>query len=533
MILQYDSLCNPVISAKAAKYLAELLDEFCVYNVDYEKLNAINIEGIAPIHMQNRFNFVKFVMQNWRVILNKLDCDDCDFMHIKQYNTALSKQSINKICIIENETVYREVDYVLQMVMQENMKKICITTQSEEFARILHNKLTNNNINYVSNYNFAKTNNLQEQIDSIISMYNNAKLSYDNTIITPANYTWLYDADLYIFSCMTLQQFDNNILDHYWLNNEIRRMLKMPISNEVVKNMQCMISDLAEKNKNIVLTFSKSRGASNFYEQSSIVRKFVEFGVDKQVIKLSVLHDNKQTAENIIPVVANYSISATDVKMLADGNQFAFYVKTFLKLHNNRCKKTEIVRKKCVECINTFIKNYGNNVEQFDVIRQDDYYQYQLCMNIVLWFNKNKHILDSLRVFKKDVQCKYQINIGKSNINIETCVDFVCGSTLVYINTFYKKSTIRGDYYGDSFIPCLQCLALQKTCNIQIKQIQIWNISEIGDPPVNIVDVQISDTFLQKFLEKLTNLFSENLAEGCVLRHDDVRRYAQYEGTLK
>ena len=35
MILLYDSLCNPVISAKAAKCLAELLDEFCIYNIDF------------------------------------------------------------------------------------------------------------------------------------------------------------------------------------------------------------------------------------------------------------------------------------------------------------------------------------------------------------------------------------------------------------------------------------------------------------------------------------------------------------------
>ncbi|MDR1391022.1 MAG: hypothetical protein LBI95_01455 [Holosporales bacterium] len=516
---------------KLAKDLASIIDELEFVKFDFSEFNA-EFHKFFPARWEKRTKLLSVITEYWTNNSRKIEVKKGGAKKEKpeKYTFSNFRQSINKkVSMIEEENIFTEIDSIIDIMKSNLLKKISIISPNETFSYYLSIRLGFEKIDYVS---YTKENNdISEKFISDIrsafqEMGNDANLKRiakelssfveikkepKMVSIFGLGISDFPNSDIVILTELNEVHWRPKERGDYWLHSLLRQRLNIDSNFGYVDSLFYRILSTYPR---IYMLRSKSSNGQTL-KKSSILAKF-EAICKKEHIEIENIPPMKTPSflqlshEDIYISSAVFKkpnkIKAKDIELLLK-DSYAFYAKEILQLkatETNQSKKNLSFMFKCV--IEWYSKNRSKLNILLSELKETNFFGYQKCLNILNWLDEN----DACNNFENIFFGEAELQESQIVINgyCDRLKEIKGHLTLVsYQTKSFSAKEITSGY--TSIMPI--CLIAKnggfKEHNKPIKKIQIWNMSNLGNEPISITEIEISEDLIDDFKKKLTSLF--------------------------
>jgi hypothetical protein len=537
---RYVPFDNNVLSAiDLACSLIETMDELKFFNVSIDDL----CHEYTSEHLEKRALFFNIVTQHWPKILEELNLSDCEnnyvFREIENMEAAYAKAPT----IFSTGNILEEAECVFDIVRDNvNGDEICIVADDKRFALMLAEKFKIAGIcykSYLENDEIRMEEIIEKfecesvsQARKIIQIINtrqscskrDGKISItNNRNINPNN-----NKGIVILSCVTSRQYGTHMASFYWLQDQVRTKLGLPTSKQyrkIVENNFCKLLNSAK----VFITFSKKLDGS-LSNTHNVLRKFLFKQQDCAINTYKKKCKNTKIEKQ--PIVAKKSpkeMSTYEMGLLLN-DQYSFYIVNSLRVYPEtyslKDKKNEILNALCKKFTKEIMRNNNEEAEKIlQSIADCDFYKYQQCRNIAKWLflkiNKDNVFTEALIDVCGEACWRLSNSLGNGldnslgndqEILLKGRIDALFSNTLIVSRVFRRKISATNVIDGTYSMPLALCLLAKLAAfdnrQINVSEIQIWDMDGMWPEPVKVNSIQISPETVDYFENKLKSSLS-------------------------
>lgn len=498
---------NKIKNITSAIELGKTIDELTIRKITPNMLDIGSIYFL-PEHWKQRTMFLKIVINHWENILQDASLEDTLILPPLKFRENSSKNlELKKIFAAQD--IFEEADIINDIVEQNKSRKICIFCPNVTLLNLIR-------INLIPNLYTEEVTEKFKRIMKIIEMETG---EYKHENITVTKQIPQENPEILILAGMNENCNKLSPQSNYWLHNSLRKQLGINIvSDEII------FQNLINSSSEIFITFSKKLNGLNV-RKSSLITKFIKDN-DIEYMK-SAPKIEKKTKLTSLTSAKNFDIddkiSAKSIEMLAK-NGLDFYIKNTINLtpFSYDEDKREL-RNLCKKLLMEFFSHNKNHLENtMENIADIDFYKFQHCKNIIFWLENNYAFLRNNKNFGLSYECNFKLD-NQKDVRIYTDVDLLYGRSLYFFRLFKPKLGTSDIIIGNSFEPMVTALITQKNLGPgSIKELNIFNMHGVGQPPVDVTTIEISDKTIESFEERLRKLLSNNII-------DDVDKSEKYK----
>jgi hypothetical protein len=117
--------------------------------------------------------------------------------------------------------------------------------------------------------------------------------------------------------------------------------------------------------------------------------------------------------------------------------------------------------------------------------------------------------------------CEYELH----GVRLCSEIDMIEGTKMLFFRMFQTKIRVNDIISGKSCAPMVSCLIARKSVGVNINELQIWDMHGLGEEPVDISHIEVSDETVDFFEGKLKEMLS-----SCVVNiRGESERYSHFK----
>ena len=471
--------------------------------------------GIDRLKLFNELNDI--VKAQGFVPINKCVCF---------YNESIP-ESFNNLHIIDVDHCSNEICEITRIVSENFGKRIKIVLPDIAFAKLLAASFDEKNIEYSSFFTLLYKISIEKilELDKVFNNFSQSEkltifdglcsvIKHENSdsnvelvsISNPGD----FDADIVICANMNVSSWKLRDIGSYWFPYDVR--CSLGINNKVncdslfcryLKNCECVYAIRSRKNN------GANEIMSPILTKIKVLSKKKEIFLDERYIKTKLCSKQKIKKNDFNFKIPN-KISDYSLEILLNDPE-SFYVKNILNVTpEDFCDNYS----KFSNAFQNFIRLFYNDKEKSEYwlneTKKYDPIGYQKCISAKEWLESRLHIKSYNSI---DLSAK----LSGIDILIDAHID-----RIEFDGSFWKlisfqtsdNISVKDLLYGDRTSLLTKCLIANRSEKYEfarkIHVIQIWSLSSVGNDPISISEIEISEEFLNNFEARLKNSL-ENL----------------------
>lgn len=523
---------NIVETVRLAKDLAKIIDEINGLEVSLSTLSEEFI-NFFPEHWKKRTQFLLIVTQHWPKILDEMNLEDVETPEkrnsiVTQYTQDIRVSSISeKATICETDSIYDEVDAVMEIIAQHHKERVSIISPNADFTRYLTLRLTTENIKFTSTVedylpseellegvreNFPRLKETEVRLVSkeLTGIVDRPDIPDCSISIHDINdITKIVSNSVVIYTEINETYWKGQEAGGFWLHRILRQKIGLNQSKQNVENL--FYYGISKSSKTYLLRSTKSAGQNN--QESSILKK-LEAITKKSGISINIKDCTKFISQpiNILPKTdLNHlnlpsEINVWSIEMLMK-DPLSFYAKTILNLQPYDTDDDK--RKDVVVAFKNIVRSYFQNQSVspwVEILKDIDFFAYHKAVDLVSFLT---HLNCPPVGFSNLLG---SINIPQLRISIYSHADRVIeegeSASLISYQTSTSHST-KEVVYGIGSAILATCFIAERhgfsAVRKPIRKIQIWNLLAPDKNQIITKEIEISKDIVETFGENLVS----------------------------